>query len=231
MTESEWLACEDPDDMLRFLDGTMSWRKKVLFCVACCRRLDEFLSDYGRQQLAVLERSANRALSSKKKSQMYNDAMASADSRSYQMGSPEGCARWLAATTLYFAISANCGGTVYNAARAVQAAQSDPDTFDLTKPGPPMPGNAAELVAHAQMLRCIVAPFRPKRRQSLPWRSITVLSIANEIHDNHSFDHLPILADALEDAGCDDADILSHLRGGGPHTRGCWPIDRILNRS
>jgi hypothetical protein len=41
---------------------------------------------------------------------------------------------------------------------------------------------------------------------------------------------LPILADALEDAGCTNADILDHLRGPGPHVRGCWPVDLILSK-
>jgi len=46
-----------------------------------------------------------------------------------------------------------------------------------------------------------------------------------------AFDRLPILADALQDAGCDHADILTHLRGGGPHVRGCWAPDLILGKT
>jgi len=41
---------------------------------------------------------------------------------------------------------------------------------------------------------------------------------------------LPILADALEEAGCDDVDVLAHLRGPGPHARGCWALDLVLGR-
>ena len=46
-----------------------------------------------------------------------------------------------------------------------------------------------------------------------------------------AFERLPILADALEDAGCSNADILNHLRSDGPHMRGCWPVDLILGKS
>jgi hypothetical protein len=54
--------------------------------------------------------------------------------------------------------------------------------------------------------------------------------IADTIYRDRSFTDLPILADALEDAGCDNADILSHLRGPGPHVRGCWALDLILGK-
>ena len=43
-------------------------------------------------------------------------------------------------------------------------------------------------------------------------------------------ERLAVLADALEEAGCTDADILSHLRGPGPHVRGCWALDLILSK-
>ena len=54
------------------------------------------------------------------------------------------------------------------------------------------------------------------------------LSLAQQIGEDESFDLLPILADALEDAGCSDQDLLDHLRGPGPHVRGCWVVDALL---
>ena len=56
-------------------------------------------------------------------------------------------------------------------------------------------------------------------------------SLANLIYDERAFDRLPILADALEDAGCDDADILRHCREPGEHVRGCWVVDLLLGKS
>jgi hypothetical protein len=50
------------------------------------------------------------------------------------------------------------------------------------------------------------------------------------LYDERAFDHLPILADALEEAGCTNADILNHLRGPGPHVRGCWVVDLLLDK-
>ncbi len=60
------------------------------------------------------------------------------------------------------------------------------------------------------------------------WRTDTVLSLAKHTHESRDFDAMPILADALQDAGCDSADILNHCRGPGPHVRGCWVIDLVL---
>ena len=51
------------------------------------------------------------------------------------------------------------------------------------------------------------------------------------IYDDRAFDRLPILADALEDAGCADAAILSHCRGPGEHVRGCWVVDLLLGKA
>lgn len=54
--------------------------------------------------------------------------------------------------------------------------------------------------------------------------------LARTIHNERGFEHLPILADAVEDAGCADTELLSHLRGPGPHIRGCWAVDYLLGR-
>ena len=63
------------------------------------------------------------------------------------------------------------------------------------------------------------------------WNDGTLSKLAQDIYNDRAFDRLPVLADALEDAGCDNAELLSHLRGPGPHVRGCWALDLILGRS
>jgi hypothetical protein len=62
------------------------------------------------------------------------------------------------------------------------------------------------------------------------WRTRRVLALAQEVYDNRAFDRLPLLADALEGAGCRDADILAHCRGAGPHVKGCWAVDLLLGK-
>jgi hypothetical protein len=62
------------------------------------------------------------------------------------------------------------------------------------------------------------------------WRTDTALSLARQMYDSRDFSAMPILADALQDAGCDSEDILSHCRGDGPHVRGCWVVDLVLGK-
>ena len=62
------------------------------------------------------------------------------------------------------------------------------------------------------------------------WLTPVVAALVMTIYQERRFERLPKLADALEDAGCDNADILSHLRGPGPHVRGCWVVDLLLGK-
>jgi hypothetical protein len=88
--------------------------------------------------------------------------------------------------------------------------------------------------AQASLLRDILGPlpFRPVAIDPkwLTWNYGTVPPIARRIYEERTFHDLPILADALEDAGCTDLDILSHCRGVGPHVRGCWVVDLVLGK-
>ena len=58
----------------------------------------------------------------------------------------------------------------------------------------------------------------------------TVLGLARGIYDDRAFDRLPLLGDALQDAGCEDADVLAHCGSSGPHVRGCWVVDSLLGK-
>jgi hypothetical protein len=73
-------------------------------------------------------------------------------------------------------------------------------------------------------------PFRPVAINPA-WRTPTVFTLATGIYAEGAFDRLPILADALQDAGCDSAEVLDHCRGPGPHVRGCWVVDLLLGKA
>jgi hypothetical protein len=62
----------------------------------------------------------------------------------------------------------------------------------------------------------------------LKWRDGAICNAARLVYEERAFDRLPVLADALEDAGCSEADLLAHLRSPGPHVRGCWAVDLVL---
>lgn len=87
-----------------------------------------------------------------------------------------------------------------------------------------------EAPAQTDLLREIFGnPFRPVAVDP-SWLTSTAVAIAQGIYDDKAFDRLPILADALQDAGCENADILNHLRSPGPHVKGCWALDLVLGK-
>jgi hypothetical protein len=72
-------------------------------------------------------------------------------------------------------------------------------------------------------------PFRPVAFAP-EWRTDTAVALARQMYDGRDFGAIPILADALQDAGCDSDDILSHCRNPGEHVRGCWVVDFVLGK-
>ncbi|VTU00622.1 Uncharacterized protein (Fragment) OS=uncultured bacterium PE=4 SV=1 [Gemmataceae bacterium] len=72
-------------------------------------------------------------------------------------------------------------------------------------------------------------PFRPVVFAA-EWRTSTAIALAQHVYESRDFSAMPILADALQDAGCDSGDVLDHCRGPGPHVRGCWVVDLVLGK-
>ena len=84
--------------------------------------------------------------------------------------------------------------------------------------------------AHCQLVRDIFGnPFRPISIDP-HWLTSNVIDLARTIYEEKAFERMPILADALMDAGCDHDDILNHCRSTGPHVRGCFVVDLILGK-
>jgi hypothetical protein len=84
------------------------------------------------------------------------------------------------------------------------------------------------------LLRCIFGnPFRSVAIDPgiLTWDDRSIPKLAHGIYDDHAFDRLPILADALEEVGCADADLLNHCRQLGEHSLGCWVVDLLLAKT
>jgi hypothetical protein len=109
------------------------------------------------------------------------------------------------------------------AVKAVAYSGQDPLQYDATLA-------ETEEASQCGLLRDIFGnPFRPVAVDPA-WRTSNVTVLAQAIYDDRAFDRLPILADALEDAGCDNADILNHCRQPGEHVRGCWVVDLLLGK-
>jgi hypothetical protein len=95
------------------------------------------------------------------------------------------------------------------------------------------PDRGTEQAVQARLLRDLFGDLiRPVRVDPcwVAWNSDTIPNLAQAIYDERRFADLPILADALEDAGCTDREILDHCRGPGLHVCGCWAVDLLLGK-
>lgn len=211
MTESEWLAATAPWPMQEFLGGRASDRKLRLFAVACCRRLWHLLHDE-RSRKAVEE--AERFADGNATAQELIAAQDAAFAVFYAAALP------VTHSPAHAAANAAAYCATYSATDAVIAAGGAAS----------LAGGACTKVDQAILLRDVFGnPFR--RAAFEPgWLTPHVVALARTAYAERAFDALPILADALEEAGCDNADILTHLRGAGPHVRGCWAVGLLLGK-
>jgi hypothetical protein len=247
MTEAEWLACTDPAAMLDFLrmSGKASDRKLRLLAVACCRRVQHRLQEEtAGQALDVLELFADGLVSRRQLKETLKPLHLRVDD------SPKGqtfratAAAWAVVFALqdgFFGESEDVWSATAEAAlfpnelvqREKQQVSWPPDLEALTRRRELVWGR--EHRAQSSLVRDVFGPLsfrRMKVKKSwLRWDGETVPKIAQTIYDYRAFDLMPLLADALEEAGCSDADILNHCRQPGEHVRGCWLIDLLLGKS
>jgi hypothetical protein len=205
MTEAEWLACADPEPLLLFLKGRSSDRKFRLFAYACIRRMRNVLEDErSRRAVELAELAA--------------DGLATEDQvRQAVTGS----------------VRAYIVAPIVGQATVGAAWPAAWNALDTARRGLGLSAASEEHRQQRLLLSDVFGnPFRPLmvERSWLRWNDGTVPRIAQGIYEGRAFDRLPILADALLDAGCDGEELLAHCRSAGPHVRGCWAIDLLLGK-
>jgi hypothetical protein len=250
MTEDEWLACDDPDRMLEFLRDRRKDRKLRLFACACCRRIWHLLTDArSREAVEVAERFADGRASPAELETAHRKGQQATRSLRKQAGQHEGNRGATRAATR----SATRTTPVEAAEEAALAAEAEKahETRDRWIPGGfqgifgPMGDVFAawseERRQQLALLRDLFGnPFRVAVIDPLwlDWNDATIQRLARTIYDERLLpsgvfdpDRVDVLSDALEDAGCADAALLDHLRGPGPHVRGCWVVDALLGEA
>ncbi len=216
MTEDEWLSCSDPTLMMRWLRGRVSNRKFRLAAVAVARLLAHRLPDDLRSAVDVGERAADGQASREEQVEFVSRLYSVVVDHGKRTGE-----NWFVVNT------AEDISAVYSAIRAVGCAPPDRDVANSPAWKLTLGANAER---HPPLLKDIVGnPFRPIVF-SPELRTSMVVSLAQQMYESRDFSGMPILADALEDQGCGDQNILSHCRGPGPHVRGCWAVDRVLGK-
>jgi hypothetical protein len=230
MNKKQWFASTHPPEMLLHLRDRAGDRKLRLFAVACCRRFWPIIERdaVGRMAVEVAERFADgRATVT-----ACHLARASVVSNWGSGTDPVLCkARELARAT---AKSKAAGAAIDAGREATSLASRTAELAGVTCSAitaAKLAATRAECECQVRSLRCIFGnPFKPVAVES-SWLTSDVLALAHGAYEERAFDRLPILADALQDAGCNNEDVLTHLRHGTEHARGCWALDLILGKS
>jgi hypothetical protein len=209
MTEAEWLASDDLPALLAFISDTTSDRKQRLVSCAYSRLVGHRLCAVGRSGVETAERWADGEVS---------DVIADAALKQVQALIPDD-GKPAPYSPVAWALTWGARGSSYPPWYGANLAALNVQE---------LLGAASDLLAH--FIRDIFGnPFRPVAFDPA-WRSESAVSLARTMYETRDFSPMPILADALQDAGCDNADILAHCRAPGPHVRGCWVVDLVLNK-
>ena len=229
MTETEWLACEDPELMLERLPRHMSGRKGCLLGCACCRRNWKHLRD-ARLTVAVetIERVVDGLAPVGEVQRVSVDARAAHD---FIWSDASEQRWWYVSERAAGAVVELCGALLRTASlRNVMNSNCECSVFASDADG--AFAMETERRAQASLIRDIFGnPFRPVSFAP-EWRTSTAVALAAQMYESRDFSAMPILADALQDAGCDNDDILNHCRDAQPtHVRGCWVVDLVLGKS
>jgi hypothetical protein len=218
MTEEEWLRCDSPTTMLLLFrgQGNNIDRKYRLFACACCCRVWNFISNSaGRNAVSVAEMYADSEVSL----ELLNHAR-------MEVVKLEKAGRPVAERRALLAALSTCEQDAWFAVDTITTHVVECEA----SPSESRQEKLARYRNQVPFVRDIFGnPFRPLTLDP-SWLTSTVLTLAQQMYESRDFSPMPILADALQDAGCENEDVLDHCRGPGPHVRGCWLVDLLTGR-
>jgi hypothetical protein len=229
MTEAEWLAATEPSVVPAALHGRASDRKLRLLNVACGRRIWASLPPDSRNFVEVLEQYADGLVPAQVYLLHWTHAINVAaaadhdppDTSTYATASV-GISNPPTVASVFSCLSTAATAMASGFAECAPEGEYD-STFTRVR--------EMEASWQSQLIRDIFGnPFRPVAADPT-WLTSTVTALARQMYEARDFAAMPILADALQDAGCVHEDILGHCRGDGPHVRGCWVVDLLLGLS
>jgi hypothetical protein len=238
MTEDEWLNEPDFAQLVRFIDNRLSDRKRRLLAVAFCRLVGNLFDhpdlltavetaeryadgaataaelEAGRQRCRVIAVQENQAWSEVGENAWLRSESAWAASLA-ATATPPVSVEALSDRTVPVGIQFRIEGGINSV--------NDPIVWNTL------------MGDHVRSHRALVwdvagNPFAPVEFRA-EWRTGTAVALAAQMYESGDFSAMPILADALQDAGCDNDDVLNHCRNPGTHARGCWVVDLILGKS
>jgi hypothetical protein len=247
VTEKEWLTAREPDDLLEFLRERASDRQFRLFICACCRRFLPLMPKKPQHDLnlcekyiAYGEKFAEGLITWPKLQSPFNEmepVIVSHDGYLAAYAARMATDRDIAGSTRPMLRGRNLiahpasTGAQYSRTVVGRLLATSKTSKGSTPTAKKRMATIAEKRYQIEILHDIFGnPFQPITFDP-SWQTSTVISLALQVYDSRDFSLMPILADALQDADCDNQDVLNHCRGPGPHVRGCWVIDRLRAKS
>jgi hypothetical protein len=219
MTEEQWFACVDPDEIFRWEGLRLTDRSLRLFACACCREVWRLLlDDNSRQAVIASERFADKKCAVEELDKAALRAMKV--EHEHGLGAAASAAAAACAAARRDSANAADGAAICSARAQMELADKDNDG-----------AWAAMRRVQCDILRDIVGnPFSGScYAPTLPeWNNSVIAKLAKGMYEQRRFAHMPVLADALEEAGCTETEIISHCRSPQLHVRGCWLVDIIL---
>jgi hypothetical protein len=213
MTEVEWMEAGDLTPLSQVVER-LSLRKQRLFCVSLCQLLDFGLFGIDSEQmLGFVQQFADTG---RKKTHLRKVRARLRDAQRVLTDSGLPDSRRFNTLELGLLTASE-----KPAGRAIALFHLALSMFDLARARRQSYAVFRELSGHVDSVI-----FDPA------WRTSTAVALATQMYDSRDFSIMPILADALQDAGCDNDDILAHCRDPqGTHVRGCWVVDLVLGKS
>ena len=226
MTEKQWLKCADPQAMLEHLGTRASDRKLRLFACACCRRAWHLVkSPKLKKALPLLEGFADGTVSDRDRGHAHKISGEVLESAHVSDLQPSlGGELWKASKKTLNRRDFEFYNFGESAAAAFGYAAGDPYSVWAA-------AKATERKEQAKLVREMFGNPFWRVSFSPAWRTDTAVSLAKQMYEAREFGAMPILADAIQDAGCDCDELLDHLRDtSATHVRGCWALDLVLGK-
>jgi hypothetical protein len=257
VTEAEWLVSADPRAVIRQA-GELTQRQATLFACFCCRHIWDLLTnERSRSAVEIAEAFAEGQASESEVEGAYAKLhrVREEDSRRKRpVGSPhtaEMAALRASMTVIYCTLGPSrvqtppnhlalnvvlnaCIASAWSIVLGPEEQLAEDAESTTLLPSRRAAYDATRAVLLTAFRDIVRNPFRPKpdlEPAIVCWNAGTVPTLAKVIYDQRRFSDLPILADALEEGGCDLAEVLNHCRQPGDHVRGCWVLDLILGRA
>jgi hypothetical protein len=243
MTEAEWETSTDILAMLRQLGRRANTRKLRQFRCACCRRRWELFTDPRLRAVVDTVERYTAGLIGSQALRLAGEEVSRVSREAREAARHGGAALvalrvasvvWLATTYCRGGAPSHWCMMLYEMCRVDTScllAWSEDVESPSGKPPFDLTGESWQEYGCRLLRELFGNPFRPVMTDPAwrSWNGGALVQLARTIYEEGRFADLPVLADALEDAGCANADVLDHCRRGGEHVRGCWVLDLLLS--